>query len=222
MTLRFLRRMLVPAIVAALMAGPLAGTAAAQDDKVYPLNELTNPPKLTSSALAARLIAESYPADLKNRGVGGMVELQFVVDSKGKQRTAFTRLGSVSIPASPGSTSSYGVYTDLTLLDPTTARTLRDEINAEKTTKRIIAYIKTFGHTVGGNSFESTEYQFPIEVCLGCLVQFPSAANDPALEVVCGKKNCSLVSTTTTTASVSSVMPRAARWREPKDLSTIF
>ena len=84
MTLRFLRRMLVPAIVAALMVGPLAGTAAAQDDKVYPLNELTNPPKLTSSALAARLIAESYPADLKNRGVGGMVELQFVVDSKGK------------------------------------------------------------------------------------------------------------------------------------------
>ena len=84
MTLPSLRRMLVPAIVAALMAGPLAGTAAAQDDKVYPINELTNPPKLTSSALAARLIAESYPADLKNRGVGGMVELQFIVDAKGK------------------------------------------------------------------------------------------------------------------------------------------
>ncbi len=84
MMLPSVRRILVPAIVGALLAGPLAGTAAAQDDKVYPISELTNPPKLTSTALAARLIQESYPADLKSRGVGGMVELQFVVDAKGK------------------------------------------------------------------------------------------------------------------------------------------
>ena len=45
---------------------------------------MTNPPKLASSVNAARLIQESYPADLKSRGVGGMVELQFVVDAKGK------------------------------------------------------------------------------------------------------------------------------------------
>ncbi len=79
-----LRRLLLPAIAAALMVGPFAGTAAAQDDKVYPINEVTNPPKLSSSTMAARLIQESYPTDLKNRGVGGMVELQFIVDAKGK------------------------------------------------------------------------------------------------------------------------------------------
>jgi protein TonB len=78
------RLALFPAIAALLLAGPLAGTAAAQDDKVYPISEVTNPPKLASSTNAARLIQESYPADLKSRGVGGMVELQFVVDSKGK------------------------------------------------------------------------------------------------------------------------------------------
>jgi protein TonB len=84
MTLRSVRRLLVPAIVGALFVGPFAGTAAAQDDKVYPISEVTNPPKLASASLAARLIQESYPDDLKRRGVGGMVELQFIVDSKGK------------------------------------------------------------------------------------------------------------------------------------------
>lgn len=79
-----LRRSLFPALATLLLAGPLARSAAAQDDKVYPISEVTNPPKLSSSIQAARLISESYPADLKSRGVGGMVELQFVVDSKGK------------------------------------------------------------------------------------------------------------------------------------------
>jgi len=83
-----LRAVVVPVVATLLFAGPLASTAAAQDDKVYPMSELTNPPKLSSTTLAARLIQESYPADLKSRGVGGMVELQFVVDSKGKVEPA--------------------------------------------------------------------------------------------------------------------------------------
>ncbi|MBX9857369.1 MAG: energy transducer TonB [Gemmatimonadaceae bacterium] len=83
-----LRSVVVPVVATLLFAGPLASTAAAQDDKVYPMSELTNPPKLSSTTLAARLIQESYPADLKSRGVGGMVELQFVVDSKGKVEPA--------------------------------------------------------------------------------------------------------------------------------------
>ncbi len=83
-----LRAVVVPVVATLLLAGPLASTAAAQDDKVYPMSELTNPPKLSSATLAARLIQESYPADLKSRGVGGMVELQFVVDSKGKVEPA--------------------------------------------------------------------------------------------------------------------------------------
>lgn len=84
MSMFTVRRSLVPALVSLVLAGPLAATAQAQDDKVYPITEVTNPPKLSSATMAARLIQESYPSDLKNRGVGGMVELQFVVDAKGK------------------------------------------------------------------------------------------------------------------------------------------
>lgn len=79
-----MNRLLVPAVLALVTVGVSATEARAQDDKVYAISEVQNPPKLTSNALAAKLIQESYPADLKNRGVGGMVEIQFVVDAKGK------------------------------------------------------------------------------------------------------------------------------------------
>ena len=52
------------------------------------MSEVQSQPKLSSTTLAARLILESYPADLKSRGVGGLVELQFVVDEKGKVEAA--------------------------------------------------------------------------------------------------------------------------------------
>lgn len=81
----FVRRpWLATAAVATMLAvGPLAGTAEAQD-KIYAIAELQTPPKLRSTADAGRFISESYPEDLKRRGQGGMVEVQFVVDEKGK------------------------------------------------------------------------------------------------------------------------------------------
>ena len=79
-----LKAILLPAAVAVMFAGPLADTAVAQADKVYELSELSSPPKLASAVNTARLIQESYPTDLKNRGVGGMVVVEFVVDAKGK------------------------------------------------------------------------------------------------------------------------------------------
>jgi protein TonB len=84
MFMSLIRRSFVPAVLALLFVGPLAQSAAAQDDKVYSIAEVSNPPKLASQTMAARLIQESYPEELKRRGVGGMVEIQFVVDAKGK------------------------------------------------------------------------------------------------------------------------------------------
>jgi protein TonB len=66
------------------VAGPLVRSAQAQEDKVYPIADLTDKPRFQSTSRAAELIQQSYPADLKSRGVGGMVELVFVVDAKGK------------------------------------------------------------------------------------------------------------------------------------------
>ena len=76
-------RFAVSVVALALAVGPMSISVAAQDDKVYNIAELTNPPKLSSSVLAARLIQDSYPEELKRRKVGGLVELQFVVDAQG-------------------------------------------------------------------------------------------------------------------------------------------
>lgn len=86
MSRSLLRRSLAPAILTALalVTSPFVREAQAQDDKVYAITDLSNPPKLSSTAFAARMIQESYPDDLKRRGVGGMVEVQFIVDAKGK------------------------------------------------------------------------------------------------------------------------------------------
>jgi len=81
----FVRRpwLVAVAVATVLSVGPFASTAEAQD-KVYAIAELQSPPKLRSTADAGRFIAESYPEELKRRGQGGMVEVQFVVDEKGK------------------------------------------------------------------------------------------------------------------------------------------
>ena len=122
-------RLMVPAALAVLAAGPLAATAQAQEDKVYAIADLQSPPKLTSNAMAAKLIQESYPADLKSRGVGGMVELQFIVDAKGKVDPASvevvdatqTALGEAAkrvvtrLDFSPGKVNGAGVRTRVVL-----------------------------------------------------------------------------------------------------------
>ena len=80
---RFVRlaRFVAPALFAvAVAAAPRI--VAAQD--VYGPQDLSAPPKLVSPAATARLIARSYPENLRSTGTGGTVELQFVINADGK------------------------------------------------------------------------------------------------------------------------------------------
>ena len=63
----------------------LPTTVRAQDAaKIYNLNEVDAMPKLTSQAYMARIMQDAYPAALKKAGIGGAVQMEFVVDEKGK------------------------------------------------------------------------------------------------------------------------------------------
>ncbi len=42
----------------------------------------------------------------------------------------------------------------------------------------VIAKVRVFGTTLGGQDVESGELAFPIDVCSGCLVSFPTSARD--------------------------------------------
>jgi hypothetical protein len=43
-----------------------------------------------------------------------------------------------------------------------------------------IVRIRIFGTTLGGQDIESGDYDFPIQVCDGCLISYPSSAQDPS------------------------------------------
>ena len=57
---------------------------AAAQAEVYGGEDLTSPPKLVSPAATARLVARSYPEDLRRSNSGGTVQLQFVIGADGK------------------------------------------------------------------------------------------------------------------------------------------
>ena len=65
----------------ALLLSPADG--AAQQD-YYTLAEVTEQPGLKSGRQAQRAILRSYPQALQDAGVGGKVQLRFIVDAAGK------------------------------------------------------------------------------------------------------------------------------------------
>ncbi len=68
----------------------------------------------------------------------------------------------------------------------------------------VLAKIRVFGSTLGGESVTSSELDFPITVCRGCLVQYPASANDPAS----GSKGYHCTdSASTTSAAMAPVQP---------------
>ena len=41
----------------------------------------------------------------------------------------------------------------------------------------VLAKVKVFGETLGGQKIESGEYLYPIQICSGCLVSYPTSTN---------------------------------------------
>ena len=99
-----------------------------------------------------------------------------VEDAEGNQRASFTTLAAGFVNPSAGTVPGYGLVS-VTLINPALVEKLREEIPIGET-KRLLARFKVFGQTLGGQSIESNESQFPINACKGCLVDFPPEADD--------------------------------------------
>lgn len=73
----------VALIASAAVLAP--ATARAQDaKKVYDLSEVDAMPKMMQQGYVAKIMEAAYPANLKKAGVGGAVQVEFVVDENGK------------------------------------------------------------------------------------------------------------------------------------------
>jgi protein TonB len=94
---RFRRLTSAAAVAFALCAAPRL--AAAQGEVVYGGEDLTSPPKLVSSAAAARLVARSFPEEMRRAGTGGTVQLQFVIGKDGKVEPSSIEVVDTPAPA---------------------------------------------------------------------------------------------------------------------------
>jgi hypothetical protein len=63
----------------------------------------------------------------------------------------------------------------------------------------VVAKIRVFGDTLGNKSITSSELDFPIRICNGCLVTYPADARDPA--AAGGAYKCTSSASTTTSAA---------------------
>jgi len=132
-----------------------------------------------------------------------------ITDSSGNQLTTFTRLTSGTIPPLNGTTPSFepiGVLTidHDTLFSQEVLSVVAPTPPTPRGIVRLVTYVRFFGTTTGGDSVESGEFEFPVDVCKGCLISFAPQDIDPAYEA----PNCALadmVSNGTSSTTVSAL-----------------
>ena len=67
-----------------VFVGLLLPADGAGQDQVYALAEVSEQPGLKNGRQAQRTILKSYPRTLQDAGIGGKVQLRFIVDANGK------------------------------------------------------------------------------------------------------------------------------------------
>ena len=88
------------AVLGAAIAAPSAAEAQqGSSAPIYASTDLETPPKLASPASAAKAVEDSYPFALKQQGVGGTVQLQFVIDAKGRVEESSIEVVDATAPA---------------------------------------------------------------------------------------------------------------------------
>jgi hypothetical protein len=90
-------------------------------------------------------------------------------------RSTFTSPGAGFIEVGSGEDTGYGGISVVVV----PASSGADAVAAEMVGSYLIAEIRVFGKTLGGQEVESGIFKFPITVCEGCLVRFPATAMSP-------------------------------------------
>jgi hypothetical protein len=98
-----------------------------------------------------------------------------VTDSQGHQISSSTGRTAATISPSTGGTPSYEPVF-VTLIDPATAAKVAGSSLAPGDARHVVTYVRFLGQTLGGQSVESDEFAFPVDVCSGCLISYAGAA----------------------------------------------
>jgi len=111
----------------------------------------------------------------------------------------FTRLAAATIPPSSGGVPGYAavfvrIVDDAAIAGSPEIQQLIAAGPDQGGLVRLVTYVRFFGKTLGGQSVESDEFEFPVDVCNGCLVGF---TDNPAYP----HPNCATSVTTTMQSS---------------------
>ncbi len=135
-----------------------------------------SPAVLVGNQLTARASADDVRAETSRVNIQGAV-VKVVDPTDGSVQMDATVLSSGTIDPGTGAAPSYAPI-QVTMLNAA-ALAHFDPKNTAAGSKLAVAYVKVFGQTLGGQSLESNEFQFPIQVCHGCLVKLTSTCSIP-------------------------------------------
>jgi hypothetical protein len=115
----------------------------------------------------------------------------------GREIGNYSTVGTGFVDASAGDVPSYGSMF-VNIIPPALGAS-----DTVKNAKIVLAKIRVFGDTLGNTSITSSELDFPISVCEGCLVRYPAEAADTTVPAGSGY----LCSTATTTMQTTDAAP---------------
>jgi hypothetical protein len=108
----------------------------------------------------------------------------------GAQLAEFSTVGTGFVDPAAGADPSYAVmFVDM--IPPSVSPSLPDG--------RVVARVRVFGDTLGGEEVTSSELAFPIDVCTGCLIFYPAEAADPTQGTFMCQANVAATGTETDT-----------------------
>jgi hypothetical protein len=96
----------------------------------------------------------------------------------------FTRLASATIPPSSGGVAGFApifvrIVDQTTIAASPEVQQLMGAGTPAVGSVRLVTYVRFLGKTTGGQSVESNEFEFPVDVCNGCLIQFTNNPGYP-------------------------------------------
>jgi hypothetical protein len=103
-----------------------------------------------------------------------------ITDTEGNQLREFTAYATGFADIQQNNAPGYGIV-GVPVIDATARDLLAGGLPNRTATKTVLVNVKVFGKTLGGEDLESGEFQFPVKVCNGCLVDF-STGNDPNIQ----------------------------------------
>jgi hypothetical protein len=101
-----------------------------------------------------------------------------VTEPGGEAIHEFTSVGTGLADPAQNNAPGYGLV-GVTLIDAETRNRIGGQVVGQAT-KLVVAHVKVFGRTLGGDEIETGEFQLPINICNGCLVTF-AGGDDPAV-----------------------------------------